>query len=284
MESEAILPHPLWYRLYTRTTDVVWLHGIIVDHAAAVTHAAVQFRALDEEERQRDVLEFELIGDDDDDDDPYDDGVVRDDSVPIDAPLSLHLDSGAKGVFKTNKLRPKQQSACETILCNPKSGGRLLVVDRTGGGKSLILCMTAITIAGITLVIVPLLALTANQLARIRKAIQKYGVVSCYHMDDTSSCDLHHKIIPKMDDMPVEGCSSTMILLCSPQYLADITAFRLAVIRNIERRVVRMVAIDEAHLYAAHGRSFRESIRVLREVFFKVIYTVDAEYTPPSYS
>ena len=83
-----------------------------------------------------------------------------------------------------------------------------------------------------------------------------------------------------MDEMPVEGCSSTMLLMCSPQYLAETTAFRLAVMRNIERRVVRMVAIDEAHLYAAHGRSFRESIRVLREVFFKTIYTVDAEYTP----
>ena len=42
---------------------------------------------IEEEERQRDVLELEVVIDDEDD--PYDDGVVRDESVPIDAPLSL---------------------------------------------------------------------------------------------------------------------------------------------------------------------------------------------------
>ena len=42
-----------------------------------------------------------------------------------------------------------------------------MVADRTGGGKSLILSMTAICVAGVTLAVVPLLALTANQLARL---------------------------------------------------------------------------------------------------------------------
>ena len=61
MESEAILPHPPWYRLYTRITDVAWLHGIIIEHAAAFTRAAEHVRAIEEEERQRDVLEFEVV-------------------------------------------------------------------------------------------------------------------------------------------------------------------------------------------------------------------------------
>ena len=75
MQSEAILPHPPWYRIYTRITDVVFLCGIIIEHASAFTRAAEHVQALEEEERQWDVLEFELIIDDDDD--PYDDGVVR---------------------------------------------------------------------------------------------------------------------------------------------------------------------------------------------------------------
>ena len=77
MQSEAILPHPPWYRLYTRITDVVWLHDVIIEHAAAITRAAEHVRAIEEEERQWDVLEFEVVIDDDVD--PYDDGVVRDD-------------------------------------------------------------------------------------------------------------------------------------------------------------------------------------------------------------
>ena len=46
-QSEAILPHPPWYRLYTRITDVVWLHhGIIIEHVAAFTRAAEHVRVL----------------------------------------------------------------------------------------------------------------------------------------------------------------------------------------------------------------------------------------------
>ena len=46
--------------------------------------------------------------------------------------------------------------------------------------------MTATSVGGITLVIVPLLALTANKLAQLNKAIQKFGAVGAYHMDDSS--------------------------------------------------------------------------------------------------
>ena len=62
--------------------------------------------------------------------------------------------------------------------------------------------MTAICVAGITLVIVPLLALTANQLARIRKTVQKYGTIDAHHIDEASMSDLMDKIIPRMDVMP----------------------------------------------------------------------------------
>ena len=40
-----------------------------------------------------------------------------------------------------------------------------------------------------------------------------------------------------------------------------------------------MVAIDEAHLYTMHGRTFRECIRVLRDVFFETIFA-DGEWHP----
>ena len=41
-----------------------------------------------------------------------------------------------------------------------------------------------------------------------------------------------------------------------------------------ENRTLRLVTIDEAHLYAQHGRSFRESLRVLTNVFFAVVFRV----------
>ena len=39
------------------------------------------------------------------------------------------------------------------------------------------------------------------------------------------------------------------------------------------------MAIDKVHLYAMHGRSFRESIRVLCDVFFGVVFAAGTEYT-----
>ena len=65
----------------------------------------------------------------------------------------------------------------------------------TGGGKSLILAMPAICIGGITLVVLgPLLTLTEDQLARLGKAIQKYGVVSAHRFNEISPKDLRDKM------------------------------------------------------------------------------------------
>ena len=87
------------------------------------------------------------------------------------------------------------------------------IVDRTGEVKSLILAMTAICIGGITLELVPLLTLTANQLAPLSKAIQKYGVVSPVHMDKISAKDLNEKIIPMMDTLRYDS-SSLLVYSC----------------------------------------------------------------------
>ena len=114
-------------------------------------------------------------------------------------------------------------------------------------GKILILFMAEISVKGILLVIIPLLSLTANQLSRIKKAAQGYGIITAHHLDDTSSMDLEKKIILRMDTFSYHS-SSPMLLLCSPQYLAEKASFRDAVIRCKERQVLRLVSIDEAHL------------------------------------
>ena len=66
------------------------------------------------------------------------------------------------------------------------------------------LTMTAIVVGGVTIVVVPLLALTADQPARLNAAVQRYGAVSAIHLDETSSEDLNKKLIPKMDAFPYD--------------------------------------------------------------------------------
>ena len=41
-----------------------------------------------------------------------------------------------------------------------------------------------------------------------------------------------------------------------------------------------MVCLDEVHLYAMHGRTFRDCIRYLEQVFFRVIFSKNTSYHP----
>jgi len=84
------------------------------------------------------------------------------DSVAFDTSFSEHITSGAHRLFRIPSLRPKQKMVGNKIIFDPTCGGRLIVVERTGGGKSLMLYMTAVSVAGVTLVILPLLSLTTN--------------------------------------------------------------------------------------------------------------------------
>ena len=104
-----------------------------------------------------------------------DDAIANDalgvDPVPPDAPFADHLDEASRERWSTPSCRPAQLAAVDTILFSEACRGKLLVVDRTGGRKSHILRMIATFVGGIVLVIVPLLTLTADQLAKpTRKA------------------------------------------------------------------------------------------------------------------
>ena len=76
--------------------------------------------------------------------------------------------------------------------------------------------MTSIYVGRIRVFIFPLLALTANQMARLRKAVQKCGAVSVVHLDDTAGDDVRLRLIPRMDSLRYESFDS-LILLCSLQ-------------------------------------------------------------------
>ena len=167
--SDDAMPFPFaipWYGIYTEAVDALWLSRVILAHAAELTEAV---RALEEVRRAEDppeLLRFEdavadapaaAVGAD----------ACDDALVDSSAPLSDLLASGAKRVFGVPSLRPRQEEAVTRILFEPGTGGKLLLVERTGGGKSLVLATAAVTAAGVAVVVVPLLALAADQLARL---------------------------------------------------------------------------------------------------------------------
>ena len=160
------------YSLNSSAVDAVWLTAVILCHAAAFAAASADVVAVLRDEEQRELLRFEaVVVDNDDDDDDDDDSVSNDGTVNSSAPIADHLNSGGRRVFRMPSLRPRQDEAITRIAFDPQSGGKLIVVDPTAGGKSLVLAMTAIVVGGVTIVIVPLLALTADQLTRLNASI-----------------------------------------------------------------------------------------------------------------
>eukprot|EP00581_Thalassiosira_minuscula_P015075 CAMPEP_0183735168 /NCGR_PEP_ID=MMETSP0737-20130205/45899_1 /TAXON_ID=385413 /ORGANISM="Thalassiosira miniscula, Strain CCMP1093" /LENGTH=283 /DNA_ID=CAMNT_0025968835 /DNA_START=560 /DNA_END=1408 /DNA_ORIENTATION=+ len=97
-------------------------------------------------------------------------------------------------------------------------------------------------------------------------------------MDNTSDKDLNEKIIPRMNSFDYES-SMTMVLLSSPQCIAENVHFRNALLHCRDREVLRLVAVDEVHLYSLHG-GFRDVIRILKRDFFSKLNKGFKEYDP----
>ena len=85
-----------------------------------------------------------------------------------------------------------------------------------GGGESLILHTVAVCVGGISLVLVPLLSLTADQLSRIKSAKQNHGSVRAVHLDEVPDALVRLYLMPKMEAMKTDG-TETLLLYCSPQ-------------------------------------------------------------------
>ena len=194
--------------------------------------------------------------------------VVSDASVADDAAFEYVMDNGSSRVWSTPHCRPTQHAAVETILFGEECEGKLLVVDRTGSGKSHILRMIGTFTGGIVLVIVPLLALSADQMAKIKEALESHGSVSAILLDECSRSDLEDDVVPRMEEIDYNS-HSTLYLFTSPQKLSNSQVIRNALMKAKTEQTLRLVAIDEAHLYAQHGSTFRGQLRTLGTIFFR---------------
>ena len=74
-----------------------------------------------------------------------------------------------------------QKAAVELIIFGSECNEELLIVDRSGG-ESHIIRMAATFVSGIIIAIVPLLALTADQMSKIEQANQDCGSVKAVHL------------------------------------------------------------------------------------------------------
>ena len=224
-----------------------------------------------------------LSDEDDRDTDVADDECVSSSPhVPLDddAPFADVVCRASSQVWGMPDPRPHQVDATEKIMFDHRCGGKLLLVVRTGAGKTHVALLTATMVGGIALVLVPLLALTADILDGLRPSSGHHGSIEAHHVDDLSPVAMRDALIPRMNEVGRDS-ASVMFLLCSPQELAKNGLFRAALLRASRRGALRLVVIDEAHLHATHGRSFRACIRVLHTKFFSVVFATDGAIAHP---
>ncbi len=161
----------------------------------------------------------------------------------------LRLGSGLPGA----EFREGQEGAIRHIVAG---NGRLLVVQKTGWGKSFVYFIATKLLReagmGPGLLISPLLSLMRNQIA----AAMRMGV----HAETVNSDnqDRWEKVENAIDRNEVD------ILLISPERLAN-EHFRTQVLAKISNRIALLV-IDEAHCISDWGHDFRPHYRLIERI------------------
>lgn len=147
----------------------------------------------------------------------------------------------------------EQKIAVHTAL-NLPDGFTLLVSQPTGGGKSLVTQMLASTTSGMTLVIVPTVALALDQYHAAEANLKNKAEIYCYRGDQTA--DNRVAIVKAIREQKAR------ILFTSPEAVFKNTELYKLLEIAAQSNFLKNIIIDEAHVVPDWGVFFRPDFQI----------------------
>jgi superfamily II DNA helicase RecQ len=162
-----------------------------------------------------------------------------------------------------------QAKQIRSIIRSAFHGGVVphLMVQATGGGKSLVRDTAAFILGGVCLTVSPLLVLGSDQSSKLRTMIQQGTGIKVVHLDEIFPGSVQEiQLLQDIENLPSHP-GKTLLLFSSPQRM-DSHSWSKQLPRMIHAKVLKMVCVDEAHLYVMHGLYFRPKFFKLKEILF----------------
>ena len=95
------------------------------------------------------------------------------------------VDNAMSSIWNRNPKEFQREAIARLLLmkCQPHTPSALLLVQGTGGGKSMVPMTVGITTCGVTLIIENTQSLSADQVSKFDVANTAYGPVKAFHLD-----------------------------------------------------------------------------------------------------